>query len=493
MKQSLVYTSAIFFCLAAISAVQAQTGSPTQSLQTAKRNYNPQPAKTDGPGKTAKYEFRNGRQAGRIDRVNVEWKVGGEVIDVVDKKEERENLNVQCNLDYEEKTLQVSTNADRGPKGDSPIFVDTKIGTVPENLSRSVRYYHRAEAAEQIGKYSFNLGLRPDRSLIAVEISSQKPLLFCPNGTLTGDELDLIDVQGNSLLLDRFLPDKSVAVGETWRPSEELLAQLLGLDEVGQTDVICELKEITPEVARFEMIGNLSGAAEGVSAEIGIKARYRYDLKRNRIDWLGMVVKERRKSSPTSDGLDVTAQLRVQIAPAEKTDHLNDEDLKDIILHPTPELTRLSHVSKEGGWEIAYDRNWYINRDKKTQAAAVLRRIDRGEMIGQCNVSSLTQVKPDKLVSLEEFQNDIKRALADEFQEFVEAGQTFDKANRRVLRVVVRGKASGLPILWSYYHLADLQGRQASFAFIKEEKNSERFGKADQELVDSLRFIEAKR
>ncbi len=304
--------------------------------------------------------------------------------------------------------------------------------------------------------------------------------------------MELIDVQGNSLLMDRFLPDKPVAMGDAWQPSEELMAQLLGLDEVGQTDVKCELKEITDDVARFEMKGSVSGAADGVTAAIELKARYRYDLKRKRIDWLGMVVRERRQTSPVSDGLDVAAQLQVMIVPAEGTSRLDESDLTELVLNPTAESTRLSHVSKEGGWELLYDRNWHVYRDQKDVAAAVLRRIEQGEMIAQCNVSALAKGEPDKLVSLEKYQEDIQHALGSDFKEFVEAGQTMDKENRRVLRVVVRGTASDLPIVWNYYHIADQQGRQMACVFTFEEKYADRLGKADREIIDSLRFIDTK-
>ncbi len=471
MKSIAIFSCVTFFYLTSISMAQYGTGPATRSLQTAERGYKPERVKTLGSDK-AKYEFPNGRRPGQIDRVKVEWKVGGDVINVVDKKEHREKMSVVCNLDYEEKTLQVSTSA--------------------QGLSSSVRYYNQAEAAENIGEHAFKPVLRPGRSLIAVGISWQKPVLFCPHGSLTRDELELIDTQGNSLLMDRFLPDKPVAVGDAWQPSEELMARLLGLDEVGQTDVKCELKEITDEVARFEMKGNVSGAAEGVTAAIELKARFRYVLRRKRIDWLGMVVKERRQASPVRDGFDVAAQLQVIIVPVEKASHFDEADLKKLVLDPAPESTRLSHISKEGGWEIAYDRDWYVNRDQKGQAAAVLRRIERGDMIAQCNVSALPPGEPDKLVSLEKYQEDIQRALAKDFGEFVEAGQTVDKANRRVLRVVVRGTASDLPIIWNYYHIADRQGRQMSCVFTFEEKYAERLGKTDLELIDSLRFIGTK-
>ncbi len=469
MKLSATCSCAAFFCLSAIAMAQHGSSPAARPLQTAKRSDTPERAKASDK---AKYTFPIGRQPGQIDRVKVEWKVGGEVIDIVDKKEHREKLSVQCNLDYEEKTLQVSTS--------------------PQGLSSYLRYYNRAEAAEQVGEHGFNLVLRPERNLIAAQISSQKSLLFSPSGCLTKKELDLIDVHGNSLLLDRFLPDKPVAVGDAWQPSQELMTQLLGLDEVGQSDVKCELKEITDKVARFEMKGTVSGASEGVTSAIELKARYRYDLGRKCVDWLGMVVRERRQASPVSDGLDVAAQLQVLIVPLEKSSHFDEAGLNDLHLRPAPELTRLSHTSKEGGWEIAYDRNWYVIRDQKGQASAVLRRVERGDLIAQCNVSALSPGDPDKFVSLEKFQEDIKYALGDSFKEFVEAGQSVNKANHRVLRVVVRGTASDLPIVWNYYHIADRQGRQASCVFTFEEKYAERLGKADLELVDSLRFSEAK-
>jgi hypothetical protein len=56
--------------------------------------------------------------------------------------------------------------------------------------------------------------------------------------------------------------------------------------------------------------------------------------------------------------------------------------------------------------------------------------------------------------------------------------------------VLLRGKASDLPMLWKYYHVADQQGRQMALTFILEDKYAERFGDADREIVDSLRFVD---
>src|SRR3972149_6288797 len=141
-----------------------------------------------------KHAFLSSRRPGQIDRVKVQLKVGGEGIDVADGKEQREKMSVACNLEYAEKTLEIPTN--------------------DPDSSRSIRFYNQAEVEIKVGERDFKPALRPERSLIVAEISPHAVLLFSPRGSLTREELELIDVQGNSLLLDRLLPDKPVAVGD---------------------------------------------------------------------------------------------------------------------------------------------------------------------------------------------------------------------------------------------------------------------------------------
>ena len=65
-----------------------------------------------------------------------------------------------------------------------------------------------------------------------------------------------------------------------------------------------------------------------------------------------------------------------------------------------------------------------------------------------------------------------------------------DAADRRVLRVAAGGTASELPFRWIFYQVADREGRQASLVFTVEEKFVERFGNADEKLLNSLRIGE---
>lgn len=414
------------------------------------------------------FALSSGRKAGDIDRVAAMLEVGGHVIGVADGKVRREKMSVVCRLAYDEKTLEAPT----GPAG----------------RWASIRYYDKATAVVKVGDDGLKPTLRARRRLIGVETDSQKATLFSPRGPLTRDELELIDVLGNSLLLDRFLPEQPAEVGQSWKHSDELIAALLGLDEVGHSDVKSVLKEVTPTAARFEMAGRLDGAIDGVSTKIELKGKYRFDRRSRRIDWFTMLVNENRNSSPVADGVDVVARVQVRISPKTESGRLTDAALKDLPLEPTAALCQLSYESVGGNWRLTHDRCWHVTGSHRD--LAVLRLIDRGEYVAQCKVSPLRKLAAGEQVSLAEFQEDVRKALGEDFGEFVEAGQSASDAGYRVYRVMVRGEASQLPIRWNYYLVTDEYGHRAVFAFSFESRLADRFDQADRKLVSSLRFLE---
>lgn len=416
------------------------------------------------------YQLRSERKPGQIDRVSALLEVGGEVIAKIDGKDDREKISVVCNLAYDEKTLDASVGSAAG--------------------WRSIRYYDKAVAELKIGREGLKPTLRPERCLIGVKINAAAATLFSPRGPLTRKELELIDVLGNSLLLDRFLPQEAVVVGQSWRHSEKLMASLLGLDAVAQADMQSRLTKVAGNAARMELAGRVEGALYGVSTDIEMKAKYRFDLRSRRIDWFALLVKERRNASPVTDGVDVVARLQMQISPKAESKQLTDAELKGLSLEPNAELQQLTYESADGGWQLSHDRGWHVCRDRKD--LCVLRMLDRGELLSQCNVSSLPKLASGKEVTLTQFQDDLKRALGEDFGEFVEAGQRAGEANYREYRVVVRGKVSELPIQWDYYLITDQHGHQVVFGFTVEEELVEQFGEAGRKLARSLRFIDPK-
>ena len=167
--------------------------------------------------------------------------------------------------------------------------------------------------------------LRPERRLILASSDGSSVRLVSPAGPLARDELDLIELPGNSLLVDRMLPPGPVAVGDSWSHSADLLAGLLGLDATSEVEVTSRLEQVADGLAKIVLTGSLRGAAAGVGTQIELKAKYNFDLQTRRINYFAMLVKEKRAVGHVGPGLDVVAKLLVKVTPITESVHLTPE------------------------------------------------------------------------------------------------------------------------------------------------------------------------
>jgi hypothetical protein len=412
------------------------------------------------------HALRSGRQAGDQVRVELMLEVGGDLKVAEEGKIRTLKMSVVGHLSYDEKLL-VADGSDQ----------------------RSVRHYEKAEAVIKVEDGGMKPQLRAERRRIGVQATDVQSILFSPQGPLTREELDLIDVPGNSLLLDELLPDKPVAVGQDWGHSEGLLAGLLGLDAVSHAEVRTVLKEVDAHAARLELSGNVQGAVGGVATEIELSGRYKFDLARRRITWFALLIKEKRSIGHVGPGMDIVARLQMTVAPGRDNSQLRDEVLKGTPLEPRPELLQLSYESVPGKFRFQHDRHWHVMVD--TGDVLALRMVDRGELIAQCNVSSLPRNRPGTRPTLANFQKDIRSSLQKHFERFLQASETTNALGYAVYRVVAVGKVAELPIQWNYYLVSDDAGNQVVFAFTTEANLAELIAEADQAMVMAVQFVES--
>ncbi|REK17649.1 MAG: hypothetical protein DWQ37_05835 [Planctomycetota bacterium] len=353
--------------------------------------------------------------------------------------------------------------------------------------ARSVRYYDDIRAVIKIDQGGEKPSLDPGRRLIVAERGKTGPcVLYCPNEPLRREELELIDVPGSTLAFDGFLPDKPVAIGDTWKVDEEPLAALLCLDAVGKSEVECVLGEVQDGEAIVSAAGSLSGAVGGISTEIELKIKYKFNRQARRIHSFAMLIKEQRAAGHIGPGLDTVAKLVVQVVPIRASQTLTAERLRQVPGSTTEDQLALGYSALGGQFQLAYDRRWHLTNDEPK--LAVLRMLDRGELLAQCNVSALPQVK--KPVTLAQFQRDVERSLGKNFGQFTAASQQVNDTGYAVFRVVVDGKVSGVPVEWIYYLVQDRQGHRVSLAFTLESGKRERFAAADSAFVSAVRLTE---
>lgn len=367
------------------------------------------------------------------------------------------------------------------------LFYDEQLKSAAKPL-RAARYYRLAEADIQIDKSKLRPSLDDEKRFIALYTENSRWTMLSPVGHLTRDELDLIEVPGNSAAIHQLLPSGQQKIDAQWKHEDSVLAQLLNLQAVTESDVKSQLKEVKDGVALIELTGSLSGAAEGVATDIDLSAKYNFDLKRKAITWFAIAIREKRSVGHAVPGFEAVAQLRMQMRPIAESKFVNDRAFPKVDEKPSDDSQWLAYESPEHGFRCLHDRRWQVMG--AGPQVIVLRMVDQGDLIAQCNVSKLSDSDSKNMLPLKKYQADIQQALGKHFAQFVEASQQMTANNLRMLRVVASGTVSEVPMQWFYYHVSDEQGRRVSTIVTVEDKLAERLQGTDSVLANTMELFD---
>jgi hypothetical protein len=404
-------------------------------------------------------------QNGDLSRVTVSLDVQGELTIAAAGKRQKLPMKVAGSFAYDE----------------------MRLGDCTGRVNRtSSRFYRTAEARIDIERQTDTPALRDDRRLIIVNSGKDGVVISSPGGPLLRDELDLIELPGNSLLLDALLPDGEVKPGDSWQPNSAALGRLLGIDAVAQNDVRCSLVSRGELNAEIAISGQVNGAAAGVATEMVVQGKTVFDLRPNRLVSIQLRIKERRSAGFVSPAFEVVANLKMEITPLAGSDQLTSEIIAAIPADPAEIPPPLQLRSASGAFQAIYDRRWHVTRNEVD--LSVLRFLDRGELIAQCNISPLDQLPADRRFTLEEFQGEVERALGKNFGRIDSAAERKTAHGLRLMKVVAEGTVSELPIQWRYYLAIDSEGHRVALTYTLESELVERFADADMMMIESLEF-----
>ena len=272
--------------------------------------------------------------------------------------------------------------------------------------------------------------------------------------------------------------------------TDTVVARLLNLEAVSQQDVNCTLDSVKDNVAIVSLAGKVAGAVGGVSSDIDLKGKLNFDLAQRAVTWLTLAYKENRAIGHAQPGFDILTKLRMVSVPTKPSEELGDKAVAGLKLQPEAYQTLIELNSDAGGFQLLHDRRWSVMLERGD--LTVLRLVDRGDLIAQCNITPLAPLAKDQLLSMEGFQQDVKRVLGRNFEEMVEATEEVGENGLRALRVVVTGNVGELPIQWVYYHLSDDARRRASLVFTLESSLASRFAHIDHDLIANFQFIDGK-
>ena len=209
---------------------------------------------------------------------------------------------------------------------------------------------------------------------------------------------------------------------------------LTDTEAASKSELTCKLESVEADVAKVSVEGTVEGATAGSTGTIEIHGFYLFDIRNQRLTQGKIEQKEKRTIGTVSPGLDVTAKVVVEHSAGIKYPGLTEEDAAKIPLDPPPELLKLRF---RAAWnvEFLHDRDWHVFQQFPT--VAVLRRLEKGTFVAQCNLAPVRQAAPGS-TSRSSGSNDIKTSLGKRLKK-IESAETIPCDDKRfIYRVTVR-------------------------------------------------------
>jgi len=354
---------------------------------------------------------------------------------------------------------------------------------------RSLRDYEITQASIDVSEQKTDLKLDDALKLMVAQGRPEGVELYSLSGPLTTQELELLHTPGDSLALPALLPDKEVAVGDSWSPPSWAAQLFAGVEAVTKSELKCTLMSVEASVAKIKFEGQLEGATGGAPTKVGLTGTIDYDLMGKYITAAEITQTEQRSVGAVSPGLDIKARVRLLRKPRQDDGRIGDQ--KTITAAATEPDPSAKFLRFDSPWNLSllHSRNWRMFH--QTEKVAIFRLIDQGALITQCNLSAINNVKPGTHTSEEEFQSDIKSSLGESLDKIESAKVIPTKDGRFIFQVIATGTVKERKLTWLYYLVADPSGRQASLQFALDSTLVSSLANRDRELVDSLRFVPA--
>jgi hypothetical protein len=370
-----------------------------------------------------------------------------------------------------------------------------RAGREAESL-RGIRHYEQARASIQAGDQISNSSLRNSQRLIVAHGQLAGIDLFSPSGPLTYNELELLRVPGDSLAVLSLLPDSTVELDESWKAPVWALPLVTGLEAVESGELTCRVESIDGNVARVGFRGDVVGAAVGAASGMHVEGHLLFDKEQKLVSQIEVTQTEKRAIGAVSPGLDVAANVHVSRRLAERPVRLTDQNLVELPLEPNTANQLLMLEAPAWNLRIYHDRRWHLFH--QSAEAALLRLLDQGGFVAQCNIKKLADAEPGQHVSEEQFQSDIRQTLGKNFQQIVQSEKLRLKDGLYVFRVVAVGSVDRLseknepessPMQWIYYLVANSDGRQLSFVFSIDPRQTKELENRDLSMVAGVEFL----
>ena len=368
-------------------------------------------------------------------------------------------------------------------------------GGVDGETYRALRHYGPLEVRVQVAEQVTNPRLRDFMNVIVAEGKSDGIRFFSPKGPLMSHELEVLDTPVDALALLALLPNDPVEQGDDWKPANWVLQFLTGVEAVEKSELTCTAVKVTETEVSFKVDGKITGGLLGAGTEITLKGTCLFDVKQELLTEADLTLTEKRSVSPVTTGLNLTTKVRI-LRSLDKDPSLSEGAIQGLATAATPESLLILAEAPEWNLRWKHDRNWHVFH--RTPQVAVLRLLDRGSLLAQCNIAPIKPAKPGEHMGEKEFQQEVQKAIGKDFRRIVQAEVIPSQDDRYIYRVTSVGEtqqpvqgsdAKIIPLQWIYYLIASPAGQQIVLVMTLEPESEKRFENQDISLALGMQFI----
>ena len=315
-----------------------------------------------------------------------------------------------------------------------------------------------------------------------VEMASIKDML-------NQKEYELLQTAADPLSLPMLFSKKKASIGQKWEPNLDALAKFLNVDKIVTTDVRMQLKSVENGKARVYVAGGVTANQYDVTSKISLAGYAVIDLATKQVQAAKLSTEEKSPPGQISPGFEGRTRLDISFTHGVTNVALSNKALAEA-MRSSKVAQRLKYDSESGNYRISYDPRWKLIAGESD--TAIMRFIDKGELLSQCTVVMLPRRGANDPLELSKYKREIAKMVEKDTEaKLVKANQMKTKTGMKAMSVVVAGEEDGLPVNWIYYHVEAKDGRQMTFVFTLAESVADRVVGAADQLINEFKFLGA--
>lgn len=365
--------------------------------------------------------------------------------------------------------------------------VDERVLAAADGCPTRVgRFYHQARADIQTHSSQQTRGLRPEKRFQVAQQTSDGLVVYCPNGPLTREELDLCGDHVDILALRGILPGKEVAPGETWEVPMLIAQCLADVDGVVENKLTAKIEKLEGDLVTLLVAGKVDGIQNGAESKVELKISVLYHLTEKRFMEAEWKQRRTRSAGPVHPQSMLETATKITWTQPFVSTELLDAWVAQVPAEPTPAHLVLLFRDQKERFTFTYDRNWQVVANQPDQI--VLRCLDRGELVAQANIRPWTSARPGEHLDPKELQQQATQAPGFTLDTVAEQSPLSANPGYWIYRLAAVGRAGELPLAQTTYAVAGPRGDQLILTFTCEVSKAMKLGAKDLAIVKTVEF-----